>query len=132
MHSCSSYCMRHPKGHKSKNRICRAGAGTEVNKNMSDTPGFTLRNEPAIVRDHRGFFKLEMARNHLRMVQAPLSILRGWRGNCDFRILLYSSADGRPDAEEISTVTDYVIGYQCKGNETLKTERELLGEFVLE
>ena len=99
---------------------------------MSDTPGFTLRNEPAIVRDHRGFFKLEMARNHLRMVQAPLSILRGWRGNCDFRILLYSSADGRPDAEEISTVTDYVIGYQCKGNETLKTERELLGEFVLE
>lgn len=124
--------MRHPKGHKNKSRYCRAGAGEESNKNMCDTPGFQPRNQPAIVFDKRGFYKLEMERNHLRMVQTPLFILRGWRGNCDFRILLYSSPNGKPDAEEISTVTDYVIGYQCKGSETIKTERVLLRDFIFE
>ena len=131
MHACSSYCMRNPKGKKNSRRICRAGAGEEENKNKCDTPGFKSRDEPTIDFDHRGFHKLEMKRNNMRMVQTPLHVLRGWRGNCDFKILLYASFDGKPDAEEISRVTDYVVAYQCKGNETSKVERELLRDFIL-
>ena len=130
--TCSSYCMRNIKGKKNSRRICRAGCGEEKTKNKCDTPGFVIREEPIIDYDHRGFFKLEMRRNHLRLVQTPLHILRGWRGNCDFKILLYSSNDGQPDAEEISKVTDYVVAYQCKGNETTKVEREMMGDFINE
>ena len=132
MHTCSSYCMRNVKGKKNSRRICRAGCGEEKTKNKCDTPGFVVREEPIIDYDHRGFFKLEMRRNHLRLVQTPLHILRGWRGNCDFKILLYSSNDGQPDAEEISKVTDYVVAYQCKGNETTKVERVMMGDFINE
>jgi hypothetical protein len=79
MHTCSSYCMRHPKGKKNRRRLCRAGAGEEQYQNLCDTPGFPLRTEPTIELDKRGFHKLLMARNNLRMVQTPLHILRGWR-----------------------------------------------------
>ena len=132
MHTCSSYCMRHPKGKKNRCRMCRAGAGEEKTKGMSDTPGFPLREKPAIEFDNRGFYKLHMRRNHLRMVQTPLHILRGWRGNCDFTILLYASPDGKPNAEEISRTTDYIVSYQCKGNETSKVERTVLRDYILE
>lgn len=131
MHTCSSYCMRAKKGKKNSGRTCRAGAGDEATKNKCDTPGFPLREEPAIVSDHRGFLKHEMPRDNLRLVQTPLHILRGWRGNCDFKILLYSSSSGEADPEEISRVTDYIVAYACKGNETAKVERELLKDFLL-
>jgi hypothetical protein len=124
--------MRHPKGKKYAQRICRAGAGQEITKNQCDTPGFEMIDKPIINYDHRGFFKLDMERNDPRLIQTALHVLRGWRGNCDFKILLYASSDGKPDAEEISRVTDYVVAYQCKGNETAKVERELLRDFILE
>ena len=131
MHTCSGYCMRHPKGKKKKKRCCRAGAGEEKTKNRNDTPGFPMRDAPAITHDHMGFLKLEMPRNHPRLVQAPLTILRGWRGICDFKILLYKSTNGKPHPEEISTVTDYVVAYQCKGNERIQAEIQLLRDFAL-
>lgn len=123
--------MRHPKGRKAARRCCRAGAGEEKTKNKNDTPGFQMREEPAITHDHRGFLKLEMPRNHPRLVQTPLTIIKSWRGNCDFKILLYKSSNGKPDPEEISTVTDYVVAYQCKGNERIQAEIQLLRDFAL-
>lgn len=130
MHLCSAYCMRNRKGRKAK-RYCRAGAGEELTPNECDTPGFQPRDRPSIVRDERNFLKLEMPRNNLRMHQTPLHVLRGWRGNCDLKVLLYASPDGNPDPEEISRVTDYIVGYCCKGNETLAIERETLRDFIL-
>jgi hypothetical protein len=41
-------------------RVCRAGAGIEVNPGKGDTEGFPLRSEAAIVRDVRGFYRLEL------------------------------------------------------------------------
>jgi len=131
MHVCSSYCMRFKKGRKKGKRYCRAGAGDEQTKDQCDTPGFQLREKPAIVMDDRQFLKLEMPRNHLRLVQTPLHVLRSWRGNCDIKILLYRSASGQPDPEEIANVTDYVVAYACKGNETIAVERETLKDFIL-
>lgn len=131
IHTCSSYCMRAKKSRKNGKRFCRAGAGDEGTKNKCDTPGFQLRNQPTIVRDERNFLRLEMPRNHLRLVQTPLHTLRAWRGNCDVRVLLYSSSSGHIDPEEIANVTDYVVAYACKGNETIAVERETLKDFIL-
>jgi len=129
IHVCSEYCMR-SRGGKAKRR-CRAGAGEECTHNGCDTPGFLFRNSPGIVRDERNFLKLEMPRNHLRLHQTPLHVIRGWRGNCDLKVLIYSSPSGVPDPEEISEVTDYVCAYCCKGNETIAVERETLRDFIL-
>lgn len=132
MHECSGYCMRNYKGRKNAKRYCRAGTGDEATPNMNDTPGFDIIDEPRITVDHRGFFKLEMERNSLRLVQAPLHVLRGWRGNCDFKILLYGSTNGTPDPEEISRVTDYLVSYETKGNARIKEEVELVRDYILE
>ena len=124
--------MRKRKGKRCrKPRYCRAGAGEEKTPDQCDTPGFSPRSIPAIVRDERNFLKLEMPRNNVRLHQTSLSLLRGWRGNCDIKILIYSSPDGQPDPEDIAAVTDYVVAYCCKGNETLAVEKETLRDFIL-
>jgi len=131
MHVCSKYCMRTKKGSKGGKRYCRAGAGEETTPNKCDTPGFQRRSEPAIVRDDRNFLKLEMPRSHIRLHQTPLAVIRGWRCNCDLKVLMYCNPSGIPNPEEISEVTDYVCAYCCKGNETMSVERETLRDFVL-
>ena len=132
MHICSAYCMRkRRKRGGTKPRFCRAGAGDEATPNKNDTPGFKLRNEPAITKDEKNFLKLEMPRNNLRLHQTPIHVLRGWRGNCDIKILFYESSSENPDLEEIAQVTDYVVAYTCKGTETIKIERDILKDFIL-
>ena len=98
-----------------KRRYCRAGTGYEKTPNACDTPGFQLRSDHAITRDDRDFLKLEMKRNNLRMIQTPLNVLRGWRGNCDIKVLLYDCHDSEPTPEDIAEVTDYVVACACKG-----------------
>ena len=119
------------KASASKSRYCRAGAGHEANKNACDTPGFQLRTKNALIRDERDFLKLEMKRNSLRMIQTAITALRGWRGNCDIKILLYDCLDGEPTPEDITEVTDYVVAYACKGNETLAIEREMIKDIIM-
>lgn len=64
------------------------------------------------------------------MIQTPLNVLRGWRGNCDIKVLLYDCHDSEPTPEDIAEVTDYVVAYACKGNETLATERDTITAIV--
>ena len=149
-HKCGSYCMRNHRRKKNKTRhdkmvsttdtakktsakgrYCRAGAGYEATPNKCDTPGFQLRSHHSITRDDRDFLRLEMKRNSLRMIQTPLHALRGWRGNCDIKILLYDCHEGEPTPEDIAEVTDYVVAYACKGNETLAVERETLKTIIM-
>jgi hypothetical protein len=47
-----------------KRKVCQCGAGVEETPNMCDTPGFPLRVEPKLVRDLRGFDRLELPQNH--------------------------------------------------------------------
>jgi hypothetical protein len=47
-----------------------------------------------------------------------------WRANCDFAILLYDCDPDNPDPTEIAKVTDYVVSYTCKGNESVREEKE--------
>ena len=72
-----------------------------------------------------------MERNHQRMVQSSMDILRSWRANCDLQILLYKSDPLRPDPAEIAKITDYIVAYACKGNATMATERKQVSEIIM-
>jgi hypothetical protein len=137
-HKCSKYCMRDSpkvkKGQKSKekqNRWCRCGAGHENTYGKCDTPGFPLRKKPAIIRDPRGFDRVDMPRNNPWIVQASSFLCQGWRGNCDIQYLLYKSDSDDLDVSDITRVTNYVVSYSCKGNETEIQEKSALKAIVL-
>ena len=104
-------------------RECRVGAGTEQTPGVCDTPGFELIDEPTVATQRKAK-KLLMPRNHPRVTQTSIDLIRSWRGNCDVQFLIYESPPGFIDVKEISRVTDYVVGYTCKGGTTLKEERE--------
>jgi GTPase SAR1 family protein len=112
-------------------RVCRAGAGIEVTQGKGDTKGFPLRSEAAIVRDLRGFYRLELPRENRRTVQSSTWLVQGWRANSDIQILLYDCNPCTPDPEEIARVTDYIVAYQCKGNDSFQKERDEVKEYIL-
>ena len=47
------------------------------------------------------------------------------------QILVYDCDPLKPDLSEIARVTDYVVAYSCKGNASIKEEREQLKNLVL-
>ena len=112
-------------------RVCKVGAGQESTKNQCDTPGFALHTKPEIKVDHRRSQKLFQPRNHPRINQTSVDMLRSWRGNCDVQIIVYDSHPDCVDIREISKVTDYVVAYSCKGNCTLREEKEQNKKMIL-
>ena len=139
MHTCSSYCMRNEKQKRKKDcrttnegrRYCRFGSGHESNDGKNDTPGFPLTEGTKIIRDKRGFLKLELKRNTKRMLQTSLNLLQPWRANCDLQVMLYDSPPENFDLREIARVTDYVVSYSCKGNQTLKAEKDNIKAVIM-
>jgi len=131
-HQCSGFCMRDNKGEtKDKRRVCKTGCGREHHMGKCDTPGFPLNESPEIKYDHRRSQKLYMPRNHPRINQTSSVLLQSWRGNCDVQILVYNSDPMDPDIAEIAKVTDYVVSYSCKGNTTLKEERQHTSKLIM-
>jgi hypothetical protein len=137
-HKCSKYCMRAKPGSKSdkssrekSNRWCRCGAGVEKTYGKCDTPGFKPRPSAAIVHDPRGFDRVDMPWNNRFIVQASSFLCQGWQGNCDLQYLLYSSDGNEVDAADISRVTNYIVSYSCKGNETEIQEKGVLKSIIL-
>src|SRR5687767_5829922 len=98
---------------------------------MCDTPGFPLRIEPKLVRDLRGFDRFELPRNHRRIVASSRWLLQGWRGNTDLQPLLYQCDPLHPNPDEVARVTDYIVAYSCKGNETIVEERKQMKALIL-
>jgi len=130
-HHCSDYCLRkrqhvdkNESAESKKRRKCRCGAGIEEKAFSNNTPGFAKRKTPTIERDVRGFLKLNLPRNDSRVIQSSLSQLQSWRANCDIQIILYESNPLHPDLQEIASVTDYVVAYACKGNDSLLQEKK--------
>ena len=107
------------------------GCGTEEHPGSYDTPGWKLQNIDTIEKDKRGFNKITLKRNNNKQLQSSLYCLQAWRANCDISFLLYNSNPKHPNAKDIATVTDYVIGYACKGNETLDIEKKQAKDFML-
>ena len=151
MHNCSDFCLRPKRKRKhqachscasdissltgktknKKRRKCRNGFGKEFTPDGEDTPGRPISDKLSIESDTRGFPELYMERNHPKMVQSSMDIVRSWRANCDVQILLYKSDPMRPDPAEIAKITDYIVAYACKGNATMATERKQIREIIM-
>jgi hypothetical protein len=114
-----------------KRRVCRFGAGVEITPDQCDTPGFPLRDKPQIVKDIRGFRRLETPRTNKRVTQTSAYMLQSWRANCDLQIFLYASDPQNPNLDEVASVTDYIVSYACKGNETNASAIQNLKNHVL-
>jgi hypothetical protein len=113
-----------------KPRTCRCGAGTERTYGKCDTPGFFENDQPKISKDLRGFDRIDLKRNNKFVVQASTYLIQGWRGNCDIQYLIYLSDTADIDASEIVRVTNYIVSYSCKGNETEVEEKNGLKDII--
>jgi hypothetical protein len=89
------------------------------------------RQAAEIVKDVRGYRKIEMPRNHPRIVQSSVDLLQSWRGNCDIQVILYESDPDNPDPEDVARVTDYVVAYACKGNASIVEEKTQAKSIIL-
>ena len=74
--------------------------------------------------------KIEMTRNQKRMNQTSLNAIRSWRANCDIQVLIYESDPKNLDPAEIARVTDYVVLYACKGNASLRVEKDIIKQVI--
>ena len=108
IHACSDFCW---KKNRRGDKICRMEFGTEK------SPGKSLRQEPAIVRDKNGSRRLEMKRDHPRLVQHSSIHTQAWRANGDVSLILSKSNPLAPSIQDIMPVERYVSGYACKGSQ---------------
>ena len=96
-----------------------------------DTPGFIKRQVPVILRDLRGFDRVDLQRNNQTIVQSSTFLMRGWRGNCDIQLLIYKSKPDDVDPKDVSRVTNYVVSYACKGSESSVQEKKAMASMIL-
>ena len=128
-HHCNKFCLRDNK--KNKPRTCRCGFGNEEHFNCQDTPGMDLLDESAIVKDKKGIYQFRMKRTQsVRAVQHSRTLLKGWRGNCDIKLLLYFSDPNLPDIGEIEDVCKYVVAYTGKRNHTGQQEKTAIQDLI--
>ena len=128
LHCCSDYCLRTPRhpepGLQPRERVCRMEFGSEFHR------GKEPRESPAIVKDHNGASRLELSRDHPRVVQHSRYQLQAWRANGDVSLIISNSPPDTPSADEIIAVTDYVCGYACKDNEPTGATTDLFRDMV--
>ena len=128
LHSCSDYCLRTPRhlepGLQPRERVCRMEFGSEF------CPGKKLRNGPEIVGDHNGAPRLEMPRDHPRVVQHSRYQIQSWRANGDVSLILSSSPPDNPSTDDIMAIIDYVCGYASKEREPIGANADLFKDMV--
>ena len=129
---CVCICSHASEDNESRKRKdYRCGTGVEETPNMCDMPELPLKTEPNLVHDLRGFNRLELPRNHRKIVATSRWLVQGWRANCDLQVLLYECDPKHPSPEEIARVTDYIVAYACKGNETIVEEKKQIKALIL-
>ena len=130
----SSHCIIICQNYKKNNgqRFCRVLQQLEKTPGHADTEGFECINKAWITQDDRGFTKLEMPQNNRKVVQTSLYLATGWRANVDFQILLIYDDDGIVNIKDIACLTDYIVSYMCKGNETQIQEKKNMTTVIME
>ena len=73
-----------------------------------------------------------MPQNNKKVVQTSLYLATSWRANVDFQILLIPSDDGIVSIKDIARLTDYIVSYMCKGNETQIQEKKNMTNVIME
>ena len=105
------------------NRYCRVGCGYEETLKECDTPGFKLCDHDCINRTNQKFRVLDLKRtNTRRMNQCSSYALQSWRANCDVKMLIYDHDPRQINPDDIANVTDYVVSYVTKANQTFVEE----------
>jgi hypothetical protein len=107
--------------------FCRFGAGHEEHVGVGDPPGFECDTNPSITPEGHRFTKhlvFWSPRNTRRMVHTSMFLTQVWRGNMDVKPLLYQLDPSNPDPEDIVICSDYLVGYQMKGAQTLAIEKK--------
>ncbi len=130
MHQCNRYCLKSTK--VGSPRTCRANYGTESEFGKVDTPGMDLIQNAQIYIDRKGISHFRMPRTHsVRLVQHSRTLLKGWRANCDVKLLLYFSNPNCPDLREIEDVCRYVVAYTGKRHNTSQDEKEAIQNIIM-
>ena len=128
LHSCSDYCLRttrHPEqGLQPRERVCRMEFGSELR------PGKKIYRNPEIVEGDNGAPRLEMPRDHPRVVQHSRYKLQSWRANGDVSLILSNSPPDNPSTDDVIAIIDYVCGYACKDSEPTGATSDLFKDMV--
>jgi hypothetical protein len=129
-HDCNRYCLKSTK--VGTPRTCRSHYGTETEFGKLDTPGMELIEKARIYGDMKGISNFRMRRTQsVCLVQHSRSLLRGWRANCDIKLLLHYSNPSCPDMSEIEDVCRHVVAYTGKRHNTSQEEKEAIQNIIM-
>jgi hypothetical protein len=67
----------------------------------------------------------------VRVVQHSRTLLRGWRANCDIKLLLYYLNPHCPDISKIEDVSRYVVSYMGKRHNTSQAEIDAIQNIIM-
>jgi hypothetical protein len=67
----------------------------------------------------------------VRVVQHSRTLLRGWRANCDIKLLFYYSNPNCPDISEIDDVFKFVVSYMGKRHKTSQAEIDAIQNIIM-
>ena len=97
-----------------------------------DTPGFKLSDRNRINRTNQKFRVLDLKRtNTRRMNQCSSYALQSWRANCDVKMLIYDHDPRQINPDDIANVTDYVVSYVTKANQTFLEETQFIKDMII-
>ena len=69
-------------------------------------PGKKVHSNPEIVKDHNGTLRLEMPRDHPRVVQLSRYQLQSWRTNGDVSFIISNSPPDNPSTDDTLAIID--------------------------
>jgi hypothetical protein len=114
-------------------RTCRVHFGTETKYGKQDTQGLPCTKRSKIFIHRKGILHFRMQRTtSVRVgVQHSRTLLKGWRANCNIKLLLYYLNPNRPDISEIEDVSRYVVSYTGKRHNTSQAEIDAIQNIIM-
>ncbi len=131
-HQCNKYCLQSLKTNTNGQRTCRVHFGTETKYRKQDTQGLQRKNRSKIFINRKGIWHFRMKRTKsVRVVQHSRTLQRGWRTNCNIKLLLYYSNPNCPHISEIEDVSRYVVSYTGKRHNTSQAEIDAIQNIIM-
>jgi hypothetical protein len=82
--------------------------------------------------NRKGILHFRMKRTKsVRVVQHSRTLLRGWRENCDIKLLLHYSNPHCLDISEIEDVSRYVVSYMGKRHNKSQAEIDAIQNIIM-